>query len=380
MGATDFGDQTIVHQYYEEATAGNFNKRLNGLLSRGVYSGGYLTKLSNTSVSLSPLVVEIGDDDRQVRVATESAVTLDVSTATPYVVLRWTFVETEANYMDVLAVAYASIQTNDVVVGLCNYSGSTLVNFNYASRTLLDVQEKFLKVIANEAGGLYVWLRAGRIYTGSGYMLVPEQRVGPFVAPSSPNSRIDLVYIDSSGTVGISQGTQAVSPSAPGYGGKLVVAEVLLVNGDSAIPATRITDTRSFITPREYGQSSRVSGSTDILTDVNAWADLPSMSTTITTRGGNVLIMFQAPFRGNAAEDLSLRVLVDGSVKYTTENTIQAVNSQLHVSVHWLATSLSAGSHIFKLQWKKRLASAAYKIYQDGATYPRILSVVEVPA
>lgn len=254
MGLTNHGNQEMTHEYYEEATAEEFNKRNLAMRPRGIYLGGYLTRVSDSEVSLSTFTAEIGDDNEQISVrtsttATLKAATLDggtISSGTPFLVLRWNFVEEQANYVEIHAIASAAAAlSNDIIIGKCNFSGSTLVDFDYTDRTFVNVTDIVLRV--EENSGLYVWIRAGRVHNGSQNIIVPEQQIGPFNVPSSPNSRIDLIYIDTDGTVKISQGTAAVSPTVPNYEGKKVVAEVRIVNGDTSIPASRITDVRSFV-------------------------------------------------------------------------------------------------------------------------------------
>jgi len=256
MGATNHGTQNIVYEYYEEMTSEEVNSRHVGIRPRGIYSGGYLTKISNVEITISPMVVELGDSNTQVRVKTSVSATLNSGTldsgeilsSTPYIILRRLHVGSVTNYMEIRAISSLSAaQATDVVVGKCVFDGATLTGFDYSDRTFLNVQDLFLKVESTIASEMYVRLRAGKIQNDAGYVFIPEQKVGPFAVPGSSNSRIDLVYIDTDGTAKILQGVAAVSPSAPSYGGKTVVAQVRLVNGDSNISSDRITDVRSFI-------------------------------------------------------------------------------------------------------------------------------------
>jgi hypothetical protein len=211
--------------------------------------------VSNTEVELSPLVAEIGDGTVQISVrtaveATLKAATLDsgsISSATPYIVLRWSYVAQANNYVEVHAIAsVAAAQANDIIVGKCTFSGATLTGFDYTDRTPLNVQNVFLRVEATEDTEMYEWVRGGRVQNVTQYITVPEQKVGPFTVPLS-YSRIDLVYVDNNGVPQIQQGVAAPSPVAPGYVGKLVLAQVRVVNGDTNIAASRITDVRSFL-------------------------------------------------------------------------------------------------------------------------------------
>ena len=254
MGQHNHGIQTVTHQYHLEASGVNFGKRLLNILPTGIYSGGYLTKVSNSEVTLSLFVVEIRDSTTQVSVRSAASATLNaanldsgaISSTTPYLVMRWGYAASALNYLEIHAIASLNDRLqNDLIIGRCVFVGSDLDSFDYSDRSFPSILDKFLRVEA--ASGLYVRLRGGIVCTSSRRFVVPDQLVGPFTVPASPNSRIDLVYVDTSGSVQIQQGTPAVTPSVPDYGGRLVLAEVLLVNGDTSIPWNRIIDARSFV-------------------------------------------------------------------------------------------------------------------------------------
>ena len=258
MSTTDHGTQDATYNYYEEATARNFNKRMLAKLNPGIYSGGYLTRVSDIEVTMAVADIEIGDGTYQVSIKTSAAATINNSTldggtilsSTPVIVLRWTSALTAVNYFEIHALAnVAAAQANDVIVGKINFTGSTIVDFDYTDRTRIDTLSSFLKVEVTPETELRVQLRAGRIQNSIASVFVPDQKVGLFTNPASPNSRIDLVYIDSDGTPTILQGTQAVSPSAPSYGNRLVVAEVTIAHDASNIVAVNISDARIFSVP-----------------------------------------------------------------------------------------------------------------------------------
>lgn len=265
MGSTNHGTQTVSHKFYEEVTANNRNVRLVDIIPRGIYSGGYLTKVSDLEVQLGALTAEIGDSNVQVKVETAAAATINDSTLdsgsisplTPYLVLRWGYAATQINYMEIHAVAsVASAQTNDLIIGKIVFSGSTISAFDYSERSMLNVQNLSLKPTVSETSELYIRIRAGVVHSATGYHIAPEQKVGPFAVPAAPNSRIDLVYVGDDGVAQIVQGVAAVSPSAPSYAGRRVVAEVTIANGAASIVAANIKDVRSFVTPREVPDDS----------------------------------------------------------------------------------------------------------------------------
>lgn len=256
MSSTNHGSQQITCQYFMESTGANYGRRNLDIVPVGIYSGGYLTKVSDTQVSLSTFVAEISDGLNQISVrtttpATLSSVTLDsgsISSSTPYLILRWSYELVTNNYVEVHALAtLTSRQEHDLVLGKCVFSGSTLTGFDYSDRTFPRIQDQNLRVEATPDTEMYVRLRGGVYNTGNTALKIGDQKVGPFAVPTAGNSRIDLVYIKSDGTVAIQQGTPSSSPSAPEYLGKLVLAEVRVVNGDTNITWDRITDVRSFL-------------------------------------------------------------------------------------------------------------------------------------
>jgi len=204
---------------------------------------------------------------------------------------------------------------------------------------------------------------------------IGDQKVGPFVAPSSPNSRIDLVYVTSTGALAILQGIAAVSPSVPAYGSKLVLAEILVVNGDTNITWDRITDARAFLA---FPSSSRTQvveseGTDDISYNTAAWANIPDMSVNITTTGGLVHVNGSVWIRTDGDDYSDFRVLVDGAVKYTRRLGMGDHQRYLEWNISRYF-DLSAGAHTITLQWKKVTTA----IYQDGSSYSRYLQAVEL--
>lgn len=275
MGAIDYGTQTISQQYFDPADAYKFNKRYVDIRKRGIYRGGYLTKVSDVQVTLSALVAELGDADYQVRVSTAATVTVTVSPGTPYVVLRWTYVASVSNYMDVLAVALGSIQANDLIIGKCSYSGATLNGFDYADRSTPNTMDLFLKVEPMDPASMRVRVRAGRTSYGTQNLAVDDQQSPLFTAPIT-NPRIDVIYVDSDGIVKVLTGTEAASPSAPDYTNKVALAEITLIVAQTTIVESDIRDVRAFLTARHEPVDSFGSGDLLFTTNIGAksgWTD-----------------------------------------------------------------------------------------------------------
>ena len=250
MGLIDYGSQSIQVNFNAPANSVSWTKRLVDLIPRGIFKGGLLTKITNVSISLSPLVVEIGDDFYQVRVSTASAVTITVTTGTPYIILRWVYTGATSNYMDVFAVASGSVQTNDIIVGKCVFAGATLTGFDYGDSTWQRSTPNFphlmLRVEARQTPDMTVVIRGGRTNYGTANLEVEVQISSVFTAPTV-NPRIDVVYVDTDGLVKVYTGSEAVTPSVPSYNSKKVLAEISLSVGMTSITETEIKDVRNFI-------------------------------------------------------------------------------------------------------------------------------------
>jgi hypothetical protein len=245
----DVGSQTISLKYGAPGNSREINERFVGVRETGIYSGGYLSVVDSSNAKVSALVCEITDGTHQVRVQTTTSVTLAVSQSTPVVVLRWAYTGDTTDFMQILAVSSGSVQTNDLVVGVCSFTGGGALNgFTYTTRTTPNTLDLFLKVEPTEDTELKVRIRAGRIQNSSQTINVVDQKSSVFVAPAS-NSRIDIVYvIPSTGVIAIAQGTAAASPVAPSYAGKIVLAEVTLTSTSTNITSSMVADKRNFVT------------------------------------------------------------------------------------------------------------------------------------
>ena len=141
----NIGSQTVTILYSAQALSATVNHRHLAIRKTGIYSGGYPTRLSDVSVSLSTLICEITDGSYQVKIETAEVVSVVVAVATPYIVLRWTYSgSASADYMSLTSVATPA--ANDLVVAKCVFAGSVLTGFVYDERTTPSTHDLFLKV------------------------------------------------------------------------------------------------------------------------------------------------------------------------------------------------------------------------------------------
>lgn len=197
-----------------------------------------------------------------------------------------------------------------------------------------------------------------------------------FVYAKDVSGKAELFYIDEDGDE--IQITSGGILNALNLTGAQTVAGVKTFSSIPKIPTTAPTADAE-VAGKKYVddqfQSSIVTGTNDISETSGNWDDMEDMSITITTTGGNVLLMFTASLYVNALnDDYDLRFDIDGT-PVCAQSMINMPAASRIVSMHWLATSLSAASHTFKVQWKDRAGT----VHQAGTTQPRVFSAIEVP-
>jgi hypothetical protein len=232
MGTIDYGTQTITFQYQEEATSKAFNNLNYLILPTGIYGGGVLSKEDANLVSISSaqFIIKDSTTETSVRVSTASSVNIEVSSGTPYLILRWNYSSSVNNYVDFLSSTYDDIQSDDLIIGRCIYKGGLLQEeFDYTRRSksylgTLNSDNEELKVKTTEPYSDKVYIAGGEIYGENGVITVSSGE-SPAISDTTLG-RIDLVYIDDDGSIGIIEGADAASPSKPNNEGKFIIAVI----------------------------------------------------------------------------------------------------------------------------------------------------------
>jgi len=105
----------------------------------------------------------------------------------------------------------------------------------------------------------------------------------------------------------------------------------------------------------------------DYSTTSTSWVDVDSsdLQLTITTTGGDVLIGFYG-FHVNASSSCYFDVTLDGTRIGGDDGLQRAYTGYTPVSFVYLKTGLSAGTHVFKLQW--RVLGATSYLYAGAGT------------
>jgi len=223
MGSVDNGNQILSYDYKEEAKGIKFNRINYKIAPRGVYYGGTFTKVDDSLINMSTmmLVVEDATSGVAVRIETSSVASVSVSNATPIIIGRFTWLNVENNYMDFLAVAEGSILSSDIILGKCVYAGAVLSstfdysrrmwNFNYYNN--INIDSIMFKVEANEPYGTKVKVYPGTAVINGKKITIATITQSPDFTSASSNGRKDILRIDKNGTLSIQQGID--TPGAP---------------------------------------------------------------------------------------------------------------------------------------------------------------------
>jgi len=242
---TDKGAQDINFSFKDDLNSTEFDKRMKDVAPPGVYSGGFLSKITDASVSVTPLTTEIGDGLFQIRMNTTAAVTVTVSPAAPFVVMRWTYNAVVLWFVDFVGVAASAIQEHDVILGEALYSGPTLTTFSLARRGVPWSANEQFKVVPTIASSMKAHVNGGYFRDGGTNAKVQDQDTATLVAPVT-FPRIDLVVVNRFKAVEVLAGVEAATPVAVDPGMTTVLSELHMYVGQTTIEAVDIRDARSF--------------------------------------------------------------------------------------------------------------------------------------
>ena len=137
MASTDNGGQVITFRYQQEGTAEGFNKLLQGVIPTGIISGGSLIKVSDSQVNIAPMEMIISDGNVTIHVQTTENATVNVDKSLPYVIAKFNWANLANNYVSFESASLSSLSSlsNILILGKCEFSGTTLSNFDYTRKT-----------------------------------------------------------------------------------------------------------------------------------------------------------------------------------------------------------------------------------------------------
>jgi len=275
----NYGSQILNFDYRQEARAKGFNQAFCDILPYGMYSGGGLTRISDTVVNVGLLVCVIKSDEAdKVSLRIETQETQDISlaafigsayvnTSLPYIVLRFGWQDVEINYMDMRAVGWSTdpneldpdkLHPLDIILGKVLFqetlpeSGQYVVSvqnpFDLSRRHDVFIKETEavsgqFRVSSSEIDPKKVFISGGKVNTSKGRFLVTGAEFPPAGIPDTGAfGRTDLIVVNANGQFQFIQGTpSAANPSpAPKYQTYKVLAEIQRGSNRTEIKGTDI--------------------------------------------------------------------------------------------------------------------------------------------
>jgi len=147
MSVTNNGNQVLSFDYKHNATGRSFNTLLKNILKPGIYSGGILSKINNSTIAISPFDIWINftDDSGACHVSTSTPVQLIVTEAYPVLYMTLDWVDAVDNYLDFSFRAVGSpVVTNEIQIGVIGFTGGIVDGtFTYSNRTYGITDEDF---------------------------------------------------------------------------------------------------------------------------------------------------------------------------------------------------------------------------------------------
>lgn len=115
-------------------------------------------------------------------------------------------------------------------------------------------------------------------------------------------------------------------------------------------------------------------GTSNISTSSTSLVNMPDMSITATFPAGKVLVGFGTILRSPSVtfRTITWTLVIDDNVKISGGGRMAGDVVFANISLRWVET-LTAGEHTIKVQWKVDKET----VYQDGASYKRVLTVLE---
>jgi len=176
MGTTNIGNQRISFKFGNSAEAKEMSYRFHGGIAgwKGILSGGYVSKVDNTNVTVSSLTCEVPFQGQQYRVETQSAASVSgANSTTPRLVLTYTYRRKYINYAEFSFVGSgATILENQIIIADCVFTGPLMsANFDYSSRHHIEpgtIGDPSSAAVLNQMDGLgALWMRDvqnGKLY------------------------------------------------------------------------------------------------------------------------------------------------------------------------------------------------------------------------
>lgn len=251
MSTVNIGNQILTYDYKEELIAKGINQVHANLYNRGIYSGGLITKLTDIQVSIAPFICIYYEtaNNLAIRIETQENALVDVVASDTLLVGRFTWFQTENNYMSFMSITEGELQNDDIIFGKLNFNGLTLSSvFDYSRKTWAlgyysNPQNPNIppfRVYPTNPESMSIKIDVGQqIINGKVVSKGSITTYGPLIPATL--GRIDILYIDQEGNFGISTGIEDTSPVANTIESYyLPIAYITLIGGEFTINGSNI--------------------------------------------------------------------------------------------------------------------------------------------
>jgi hypothetical protein len=248
----NYGDQVLVFDYRQEARGKGFSQAFCDVLPYGLYSGGQLTRISDTMINIGFLVCVIRSDEADnvaPRIETTKAQDISLALAInspyaninrPYIILRFGWQDVETNYMDVRAVGWSTdpneldpnkLHPLDIILGKVLFqetfaeSGQFIITtgnpFDLSRRQDVFIKETEavagqFRVSSSEIDSKKVFISGGKVNTSKGrFLLTGAEFPSTGIPDTGTMGRTDLIVVNVNGEFQLIQGTPSASFPAP---------------------------------------------------------------------------------------------------------------------------------------------------------------------
>jgi hypothetical protein len=233
--------------YRATGTAQVFNQVNYKLLPDGVYDGLAVGKINDGLVSISDGTVYITDplNDLGTKITISGIDNQTVTTTNVYIILRFTWLNSETNPMQVLSVPKVNIQAGDIILAKCIFSGTTLLGtFDVSERkesTILKAKKTFDKLqltatdpatlVVNISSGDYIIDNVNYFYAG-----------GTVTLPTVTSGMISYIVLNAAGVASAINSSDIGSPINPTIpNSTYIIGRVLRIGTISSVRGDHIT-------------------------------------------------------------------------------------------------------------------------------------------
>jgi len=157
----------------------------------GIYSGGACT-IDGSNINIDPLLVEIGDGTRQVRIETQAVVAVTPDSTNRRIVMRYTYQEQEDWYAEFVCVPIGGQTAYDLIIADVSFAAGVPVGISYRYTSIPNIgrvgitREEFIIAVENQTV---------LTLTGQGYFSGLNQL---WVFVNGVKQRVDIDYAEDS--------------------------------------------------------------------------------------------------------------------------------------------------------------------------------------